>query len=636
VTAPVTVSRRDRDTDGHTGPESSGPPERRSRRWRVAGHTGAVGVALALWAWALTRADLAEIGDYGLVTALPVEFFVALGVLTVSFCVAVVRRGTPAALLALHAVALVVILHATLPLLYDAPRYAYLYKHLGVVEYIAEHHSVDSRIDIYHNWPGFFVAAALFAEATGLTGTVGYAAWAQPLFGLACVALLPVAYRALSGDRRLVWLAVWFFVAANWIGQDYFSPQAFSYLLYLIVLGICFTWLRGAPVAAVRAGGSRWLRRPWAALAGAYRRVVNASLADRPQPTRTPPSAARQAAAGAALLAVFAVVVASHQLMPYALLGGVAGLAALRWVRPWYLPLLMLALVAAWGWYVLPFVTQELNAVVTGAAADDVTSNLADLSDASAGRATVAWASRVLTAAVAGMAALGVVRRLRAGYRDLPAVWLALTPGVLLIEPYGGEILMRTFFFALPWAAFLAAGLFFPRPDAAATWRKATALLVVSGVLLSALLLAYFGLEKANRVRAGEVDAARWFYEHAEPGSLLMLAAPNFPTRLAANYHEFPGFDYDVSLLQSPRFTDGLDGGDVGGVIAEIEGWRTYGYLMLSSSQVGHAELMGLTEPGDLDALEDALMASGRFELVYGNDDARLLRLLSPSAATGG
>jgi hypothetical protein len=51
-------------------------------------------------------------------------------------------------------------------------------------------------------------------------------------------------FGGLTRDRRLVWLSCWIFYIANWVGQDYFSPQAFAYLQYLLLLGIVLRWLR--------------------------------------------------------------------------------------------------------------------------------------------------------------------------------------------------------------------------------------------------------------------------------------------------------------------------------------------------------------------------------------------------------
>jgi hypothetical protein len=37
---------------------------------------------------------------------------------------------------------------------------------------------------------------------------------------------------------RHVWIACWLFLWANWIGQDYLSPQAFTFFEGLVVVGL--------------------------------------------------------------------------------------------------------------------------------------------------------------------------------------------------------------------------------------------------------------------------------------------------------------------------------------------------------------------------------------------------------------
>jgi hypothetical protein len=147
------------------------------------------------------------------------------------------------------------------------------------------------------------------------------------------------------------------------------------------------------------------------------------------------------------------------------------------------------------------------------------------------------------------------------------------------------------------------------------------------GVLLGGLLVTYFGQERANHIRPGEVAAARRFYRVAPPGSLLMLVASNFPSRLDAGYPHHPGYSYDPSLLALPHFQDRMLGpADVDAVVRELAG-HPDAYLMLSTSQTAHAELFDLAPPGAVDRLERALLASPRFRVVYRNDDATLLRL---------
>jgi hypothetical protein len=146
-------------------------------------------------------------------------------------------------------------------------------------------------------------------------------------------------------------------------------------------------------------------------------------------------------------------------------------------------------------------------------------------------------------------------------------------------------------------------------------------------VLVAGLLVAYFGLERANHLRPGEVAAARRFYQVAPPGSFLMLVASNFPTRLDARYPEHPGYTYDPSLLALPRFQDRMLGpADVDAVVYELGGYRD-AYLMVSAGQAGYAELFDLAPPGAVERLERALLASPRFRVVYRNGDATLLRL---------
>ena len=46
------------------------------------------------------------------------------------------------------------------------------------------------------------------------------------VFGIANVAVIRFALGGVTGDQRLLWTAVWIFVVANWIAQDYLAPQA--------------------------------------------------------------------------------------------------------------------------------------------------------------------------------------------------------------------------------------------------------------------------------------------------------------------------------------------------------------------------------------------------------------------------
>ena len=62
--------------------------------------------------------------------------------------------------MALHAVAMVVLLYTIAPLVYPESRYPWFYKTVGVVQYVDAHGQLNRSIDIYQILVGFFAAAA--------------------------------------------------------------------------------------------------------------------------------------------------------------------------------------------------------------------------------------------------------------------------------------------------------------------------------------------------------------------------------------------------------------------------------------------------------------------------------------------
>ena len=199
-----------------------------------------VGLALCavLWLVSLVRIDVDAIGSLGLLSAFPITMFVALGVLTLSMARATHRREA-SAVLAAHVVLFLVIVHGTPAVLYETLRYAWAWKHLGLVDSLARHHVVDPHVknlNAYQSWPGFFAAAAAWLAGSGATSWTGAAQWAPLFFELLDALALYAVLDALDADRRVVWTGVWLFALGNWIGQDYFSPQAFAFFLYLVVI----------------------------------------------------------------------------------------------------------------------------------------------------------------------------------------------------------------------------------------------------------------------------------------------------------------------------------------------------------------------------------------------------------------
>ena len=584
-------------------------------------------VAVLLWLTALPLIDTDHIGDTGLISVLPARFLVALGLLTVGF-VASIRARLRGPWQALHVGALILVVHGTLPLVYDSPRFAYVYKHLGAVDLVSRYGTVDRTVDAYNNWPGFFLLNAYFREAAGLPNSLGYTPWAPVFFNLSFALVLFFAYRPLIPDDHVRWFGVWVFVLGNWVGQDYLAPQAFGFLFGIAIVGICLAWLRTA--------APRWL----------HRLVERYPWMSSPQPAVTAgpaPPRGGQPAVIALVLTLFAVVVASHQLSPLMIILAVSIVLVVGRRRPLWLPLVMLAMTALW-FRVVAGEFLSVHSYLVGSVGHRpdaaVTSELSDLTTAP-GQVLVASVSRALTAALWLLAVAGFVVRWRRGARDYLVVALALSPVPLLaLVTYGGEMLFRVYLFSLPWVALLG--------GAALTelcrirlrsgfWQysQAAAAALLSFALVVALCVTAYGQEKGNHIRRGEVEASVWFYDHAADGSLMMLANGNFPSRLEGNYARF---DVD-NLMAEPRYQNHyfvpadlprivrILEADTRGSLTERRVKEANAFVIVSTSQVEYADLYRQAKPAQMSSLESILASSNLFELVYSDNDARIYQL---------
>jgi hypothetical protein len=220
----------------------------------------ALPVSMALWAIGLSQTNATTLGPFGLPAQLPVIFYAGLALLVLSAVIELTIEHPSAWRMSLHAIGLVVILYGTAPLVYPEGRYSWLYKTIGVVQYINVHGSLNTNIDIYQNYPGFFALAAWFGKVAGVGSPVDYAKWAQLVFELAALPLLYLIYDALSLTFRQRWMAILLYAGANWIGQDYLSPQGLGTVLSLGIMAITMHWLYQGNRAQF-APRRRWLRR---------------------------------------------------------------------------------------------------------------------------------------------------------------------------------------------------------------------------------------------------------------------------------------------------------------------------------------------------------------------------------------
>src|SRR5215211_324546 len=206
--------------------------------------------ATVLWGISLEGIDVRRMTDVGLISVLPPAVFIALLILTISFCLILHQRQFHRPVLLLHIVVLVVMLYGTGTLVEITQGFAFTWRHVGITESITRSGSINPKIDAYFNWPGFFILSAFITEIAGLQSAISLAAWASVFFNLLYLGPLLMIMRSATSDKRAIWLGVWFFYLTNWIGQDYLAPQALSYFLHLTILAILLRWFKGAATAS--------------------------------------------------------------------------------------------------------------------------------------------------------------------------------------------------------------------------------------------------------------------------------------------------------------------------------------------------------------------------------------------------
>ena len=212
----------------------------------------------------------------------------------------------------------------------------------------------------------------------------------------------------------------------------------------------------------------------------------------------------------------------------------------------------------------------------------------------------------------------------------------AVSPlAIVFGQSYGGEASLRIILFSSPWcSALIACALVGAR-----TLKRLRAALAAVAVAFAGLfVVSYLGLEELNLVSRSELNAAGWFYSHARPGSVLVLAAPGNPYRYGATYPLFRGPEGDANPnLMTERVFLGrpLGPAQVPAVAGRILIYSRHGYIAFSRDEITYAEVFRLTPPGALQSLRAAVAASPRFALWYANRDVQIYELVSPSPGRG-
>jgi hypothetical protein len=382
-------------------------------------------------------------------------------------------------------------------------------------------------------------------------------------------------------------------VAFNWVGQDYFAPQALAMVL-----------ASGVVVLLLQSAKSR--------------------------------------AAAALVLGLFPAIVVSHQLTPFWLLALAAVLVVLRRV-PWWLAGVMGLVVA--GFLLSRLEVAEAYGLFSGfdplenagssvppvpALGREVGGLLARTSS------LLVWAA---TLVVLGTRAARLDRR--RGWRSpevlVPAA-IAFSPFLLLAgQSYGGEANLRvTLYSAIGCCAVLG-----PALVAALRRSPASALAAAAwtALVLVATAQASFQMWSLTLIRPEDVAAAQELVEEHPEASVVPLINV-WPGRTSVDYERYirpftklePGLD---EILRDdgavdPAASIPLDPADVARVAQDLPGEATY--VVATGSMRGYDAYYATYAPGTYQATLQQLTRSPDWEVVRHSGDLWVLRYLGPAA----
>lgn len=437
---------------------------------------GMLAAAVVIAAACVLAADL-RLDDLGLVRSMHPLYLLALAVLPLVTVIEGRSRAPRAWLLGAPLVAFVLVVWLTPLVLEGTPRFRTGFQSWGYVDPLLRGHGLQPERFVYHNWPLFPHLFAVLTRVSGLRETTIIASF--PLVVMLCWLALTVALiRTMAPDAQPLHVALgaWAMVVFSWTNQDYFSPQALAFVLFLALIVVLAR-------AATRDGG------------------------------RLPPRRA------AAAIALYAAIVATHALTSMIALAVVAALVLTRSLRRPALVVVFALMFVIWQADVArPFFIDygpRLRETLL-AAGDFLQVNTAARVSGSADHLTVTRLRILVSLAAFGLAVVAAfvarARRREPAWR-LASTYLVALALVTPVATYGGEMLIRALLFALPMIAALIA---IARPRG----RLLAAYVVVLTAAAPAHIVAHYGNEAYDHVSAREIEGFRFVADQLAPARI--------------------------------------------------------------------------------------------------------------------
>jgi hypothetical protein len=547
-----------------------------------------------LWVGTVAATGRIDPGAGGFLTQISPLWYV--GILLVLGGV-VLARGKIELSAIIALVSLVGALTITPAYVYGLPRIETAAKHVGFVQQVLGAHYLDRNLGIYQAYSGFFDLNGFVCSIAGVNNSIGLATYWTVIIDIAGLAVFRCFFGNLFRSTYRIYVALVLSFVVDAIGQDYFSPQSVGYVLAFGILGL-----------VVGKEGFEIDRRTQIVL------IIISSCA----------------------LAV------THELSPYVAAVVLAIFAVFRLIRPWYIPVIVIAPAAIWA--------LVNHGVVGGYASIYDLGSLANFAPpktiAAQGLQRLPIVGEASDALLVGLlvliclAAVGfwaaVSRRTSWGLFSSSYAWaMVISAGsglaLIIANPYGNEGIFRSALFAIPWLTVLAVSSV---SSPAAAWVTTASGFLMIG-LTGTYLFSTSALDNANVIRPGDVNAVEYFIKHTSGNAYMIeLSYGDTPIRLStlpeSQIIVWPKLTPAGSAVASdPNEADvtGLAKNYVsyasqnGGDIKEL-------YAIWSPSSVDYAVDYGLESLATAEKWRNLMSSNHDWQLVYSNDGTYLFRVL--------
>ena len=479
-------------------------------------------LAFFLWLPLLPGLERATYSQFGLLTAGTGPGLVLCMVLIMAGFLIALRRHQLRTMLVAIGLAIVV-QRFTVTLVTSAPIYDWTYKHVAVTEFVLDlNRLAPSGVDIYSEWPSFFLVSAWFQHVTGYD-TLALAHVFAPMIHVVLAAAVYGLARVMKFDKRAAITAAMLAEVINWVGQDYYSPQAWAVLLAVGFLALLM---------------SSTLTR-----AAAYVSIVP-----------------------------FAALVPTHQLTPYWLMAVTGVLLVTRRAKPWWLMIPLGIILLGYLYPRLPIVApyglfQGFDPVQNAASNVEAEGVL--------GKQITSLVCRALSGGVFVLAFVSAIYAWRTKKTFWAPMVMAFGSIMLLAgQSYGGEAIFRVYLYAIPGCVLLITPLFLAlfdrkpsqdRPSRARRLTARTSVAVATAGAISCAVLglqSYFGLWPIVLEHRAQIDDARAVAAQSPSGtSVTMLYSSGYPARSTSDYGRLTEANeyWDVPLYAlGPEYMEGF------------------------------------------------------------------------------